>query len=257
MPSAKEHAIGLYLTGIRDGQPSAALDAHVGRKYIQHSTGVKDGREGFTEFFTSFIERNPDREVEVVRALQDGGKVFLHVRQSLNGGEAQWLTTDFFESDENGRIIEHWDVISALGGPNPSGRSVIDGPTEITDLDKTDENRRLVSDFINRILINRELDSVNKYIADDLYIQHNKEVGDGLASFWKHFSAPDCPLTYQELFMIVAEGNFVATLNRAKWEDQDLCQVDIFRIEDRMIVEHWDNSEPVPPKDEWANSGKF
>ena len=56
---------------------------------------------------------------------------------------------------------------------------------------------------------------------------------------------------------MVGEGNFVATLNRARWQTQDLCQVDLFRLEDGMIVEHWDSSEPVPPREEWVNTGKF
>jgi predicted SnoaL-like aldol condensation-catalyzing enzyme len=56
---------------------------------------------------------------------------------------------------------------------------------------------------------------------------------------------------------MVGEGNFVATLNRARWQTQDLCQVDLFRLEDGMIVEHRDSSEPVPPREEWVNSGKF
>ena len=35
--------------------------------------------------------------------------MFLHVYQSLNDGAAQWVTTDIFRSDADGRIVEHWD----------------------------------------------------------------------------------------------------------------------------------------------------
>lgn len=257
MTSPKQHAINLYMHGIRDGQPQKALDENTGAVYWQHSTGVADGKEGFLAFFEPFLERNPEREIEVVRALQDGSRVFVHVSQHLNGRQSSWVTTDFFESDGDGKIIEHWDVIAELKGTNPSGRTQIDGATDITDLDKTDENRALVAEFINRCLIRRDVNAMSSYINPDKYIQHNGEVGDGLAPFLSHFGVENCPLTYQELYLIVAEGNFVATLNRARWQDQDLCQCDIFRIEDGMIVEHWDNSEPVPPRADWANSGKF
>ena len=51
----------------------------------------------------------------------------------------------------------------------------------------------------------------------------------------------------------------MATLCRANWNDgkinQDYAQVDIFRIENGKVVEHWDNVEPVP--EENVNSGKF
>jgi len=257
MLSARENAIGLYMTGIRDGHPAAALDAHVGARYAQHSTGVKDGRDGFTEFFDDFIQRNDKREISVIRALQDDRHVFVHVHQSLNDGESEWVTTDFFDSDENGKIIEHWDVIDAFKAPNASRRTMIDGATEITDRHNTEANKALVATFIQTCLIDGQADRLGDFINEDLYLQHDPEVGDGLAEFRDLLAGPDREMTYQECFLIVGEGNFVATLNRARRQDQDLCQCDIFRIEDGKIVEHWNNSEPVPPKEEWANSGKF
>ncbi|MEO0342454.1 MAG: nuclear transport factor 2 family protein [Pseudomonadota bacterium] len=257
MTSARENAINLYMHGIRDGHPEDAVAAYTGDRYTQHSTGVADGQEGFIAFFKPFIKRNPIRDIQIVRALQDGPKVFVTAYQSLNNGESEWVTTDFFDSDETGKIIGHWDVIAPFMGANPSGRTQVDGLTKVTDIDKTEANRALVTAFIQTVLIDGKTDDVEAFINPDKYLQHNPEVGDGLDNFIAFWNAPNRPLTYQENFMTVAEGNFVATLNRARHEDQDLCQVDIFRVEDGLIVEHWDNSEPVPPKEEWANSGKF
>ncbi len=257
MASAKDNAINLYMHGIRDGNPREAVVVYTGDRYTQHSTGVADGQEGFIAFFEPFIARNPGRDIRIVRALQDGPHVFLQAYQNINDGEAEWITTDFFDSDADGKIVEHWDVIAPVIPANPSGRTQYDGPTEVIDRDKTAENKALVKGFIDTVLVNRQIDRAAEFINPDKYLQHNPEVGDGLDHFVALYGAADCPLSYQECFLAVAEGNFVATLNRAKYEDQDLCQVDIFRIEDRKIVEHWDNSEPVPPKEDWANSGKF
>ncbi len=257
MTTAKENAIALYMEGIRDGHSVEAVNKYTGARYTQHSTGVKDGKEGFIEFFEPFIARNPDRDIRILRAFQDGNKVFLQAYQNINKGEAEWVTTDFFDSDEDGKIIEHWDVIAPFKGENPSGRTQVDGPTEAQDLDKTEANRALVEEFIEVCLIGRNAEKLKDYISEDQYLQHNPDVADGLENFYNLWSQPNDPLSYQENFMTVAEGNFVATLNRARFEDQDLCQVDIFRVENGKIVEHWDNSEPVPPQEEWANSGKF
>lgn len=257
MSTAKDNAIGLYMDGIQDGRPREAVADYTGDRYTQHSTGVADGQEGFIASFEPFVERNPVREFKVVRSLQDGPFVFVQVYQNLNNGDAEWHTTDFFDSDENGKIVEHWDVIAEVTPPNPSGRTQFDGSTEVTDLHKTSENKKLVVDFVNTCLIGRDLSSISNFISDVTYLQHNPNASDGLESFVKFYGADDCLLSYQECFMVVAEGNFVATLNRARQDNQDLCQVDLFRIEDGKIVEHWDNFEPVPAKDEWANSGKF
>lgn len=257
MATAKQNAINLYMAGIQKGEPRKAIEAYTGARYTQHSTGVADGREGFIAFFEPFLQRNPVREFEVVRALQDGQHVFVQVYQNINNGEAKWLTTDFFDSDENGKIIEHWDVIAPIKPNNPSGRSQLDGPTEIADLDKTTDNKKLVLDFINTCLVGRELAQIADFIDPENYMPHNVERADGLDAFLEFFANEDCPLRYQECFLCVAEGNFVATLNRASWDDQDLCQTDLFRVENGKIVEHWDNSESVPPKAEWTNSGKF
>ncbi|MEM7330685.1 MAG: hypothetical protein AAF490_01245 [Chloroflexota bacterium] len=257
MSQKLENAKSLYLEGIRDGKAREAITKYTGVRYTQHSTGVKDGIEGFVEFFEPFIARNPKRDIQIIRGLEDGQYVFLHVYQSLNDGEAQWVTTDFFDTDENDKIIEHWDVISAYADSTPSGHTSIDGPTEITDLDKTEANKQLVRDFVRDVLEGVNPANIDKYISSETYIQHNAEVPDGLAPFKALALSEDRALMYKETVLLVGQGNFVATLSRATWDGQEVAQVDIFRIEDGMIVEHWDNSEPVPPKEEWANTGKF
>jgi len=260
MSQKKSNAISLYMEGIRDGNAREAVTKYTGDRYTQHSTGVRDGVEGLVEFFEPFIERNPKRDIQIVRSWEDGQHVFVHAYQSLNDGEWQWVTTDFFDTDENDKIIEHWDVIAAYEDQTPSGHTSTDGPTEITDLNKTEENKALVRNLIkDGLMRGGNPANLPNYISAEQYIQHNKEVPDGLEHFLKLASDPNRPLNYEEIVLLVGQGNFVATLCKANWNDgkinQDYAQVDIFRIENGKVVEHWDNVEPVPEKD--VNSGKF
>lgn len=252
-----DNAKALYLEGIRDGNARAAVEKYTGDRYTQHSTGVRDGVEGFVEFFLPFIERNPVRDIQIVRGFEDGQYVFIHAYQNINNGEAEWVTTDFFDTDENGLIIEHWDIIAPFHGSTPSGRTSVDGPTEITDLDKTEANKATVREMIAQVLIpGGDPHRVGEFIAEE-YRQHNPDVTDGLAPFKALATDPNTLLKYSEVVLCVGQGNFVATLSKATFDGKPYAQADIFRLEGGLIVEHWDNAEPIGPEEEWVNSGKF
>lgn len=255
-----ENAKSLYLEGIRDGHARAAVEKYTGDRYTQHSTGVADGVEGFVAFFEPFIERNPDRHIELVRGLEDGRYVFVHAYQELNGGEAKWVTMDLFDTDENDRIIEHWDVIAAWSDETVSGHTQIDGPGEIQDLHLTDSNKALVRDFVEVVLKNGDASRITDFVSTETYIQHNPLVGDGLdglGAFLTELADSGSFMRYEEIVHLVGSGNFVATLSRVNIGGQEMAVFDLFRVQDGLIVEHWDAMEPVPPREEWANSGKF
>ncbi len=197
----------------------------------------------------------PKKQVEIVRAWADGRYVFLHAVHRPNEGERAYVTTAFFDTDDEGEITEYREVIGELEGPNPSGRTQLDGATEITDLDRTEENKALVKAMLENCLFpGARPDRIEEYFAED-YLQHNPNVGDGLAIVRQLAQGENRQLTYDEIVLLVGRGNFVATLCKANWEGAPLAQVDILRLEDGKIVEHWDNSEPVLEDD--VNSGKF
>lgn len=257
MTAKLANATALYMEGIRDGNVRHAVETYTGDRYTQHSTGVRDGVEGFVEFFEPFVERNPARAIQVVRGWEDGRYVFVHAYQSLNEGESKWVTADFFDTDDDDRIVEHWDVIAEFAASTPSGHTSIDGPNEVIDLDRTQQNKALVRAMLEDLLMpGGDPENIGRYIAED-YIQHNAEIADGLAPFEAVVMAPGRTLWYQEIVLLVGQGNFVATLCRATWEGAEYAQVDIFRVQNGLITEHWDNVEPVPPPDELANGGKF
>jgi len=251
------NAVGLYKNAINGGNIDV-IDQYVGDRYTQHSTPVKDGRDGFREFFEDFLQRNPKRDIQIIRAIEEGQYVFLHAFQNLNDGKDQWVTMDFFDTDQNHKLIEHWDIIAEYSDKTPSGHTSVDGPTEVEDLDKTGENKALVQNMIRDVLMpGGNPYNIDQYISSETYIQHNRDVADGLEPFKALAINPGKPLVYDEIFLCVAQGNFVATLCRARWEGAPYAQADLFRVKDGMIVEHWDAAEAILPKEQWVNSGKF
>ena len=260
MGTRLNNATALYLEGINDGNYEEAINKYAGDRYRQHSTPVKDGKDGFIEFFADFVERTPERDIEIVRGFEDGQYVFLHAVQHLNNGESRWVTADIFDTDEQARLIEHWDIIGEWVDETVSGHTQIDGPTEPTDLDKTDENKALVAGFVNDVLKNGEFGKLTDYVSAETYIQHNPQVGDGLeglGAFVDSLAAQGLSMAYEEIHNVVGCGNFVAVLSKMNFAGTDMAVIDLFRVADGRIVEHWDVMEEILPVDQWVNSGKF
>jgi predicted SnoaL-like aldol condensation-catalyzing enzyme len=254
MNTALENATSLYLRAIGDGEYEEAIAAYAGDRYTQHSTPVRDGAEGFVDFFEGFVRRNPVRDIEIVRSFQDGRYVFLHVLQDLNHGEARYVTADIFDTDAQGRLIEHWDVIAEMAGPNASGRTPLDGPTEPDEDHDTGTSKAVVSGFLDEALSPPDLSRLPAFVASDC-AQHSAGVADGSAAWQRHLA--ETGLRYAERHLLVGQGDLVATLSKVISGGPDLAVVDLFRVHDGMVVEHWDVAEEIPPRSAWVNSGKF
>lgn len=256
-----ENAKKLYLEGIRDGDYEAAIEKYTADPYTQHSSIVKDGKEGFKEFFGGdFLKRNPDRDIRIVRCFEDGQYVFVHALQILNKGQYRYLTADIFDTNDEGKFIEHWDMIQEVEDPTVSGHSMWDGPTEMTDLDKTEENKKLVKTFLEDVLKGGQMDRLTEFISTETYIQHSPKVGDGLeglGAFVAKLAEEGKKMVYEEIHKVLGCGNFVVSLCKMSLGGKDTGVIDIFRIDNGKIVEHWDVMEEILPKEQWVNSGKF
>lgn len=225
-------------------------------KYIQHNLSVGDGLQGFGEV----MQHAPPQgfKANVIRAFEDGDYVFTHTEYDFFGPKAG---IDVFRF-EDGKIVEHWDNLLEVQKPNPSGRTQFDGATEITDLDKTEANKNTVKEFIEKVLLNHEMDKVATYINPTNYLQHNPAVADGLEGFgaaMQYFAENGLVMEYTKLHKVLGQGNFVLSLSEGKFgQGEHTAFYDLFRLENGQIVEHWDVIAPIPAKSEWKNdNGKF
>ena len=225
-------------------------------KYIQHNLGVADGLAGFGEVLHALPPNSA--KANTVRVFQDGDFVFTQTEYNFFGPKAGFDVFRF----EDGKIVEHWDNLTEITAPNPSGRTQFDGATEITDLDKTEANKNTVREFLEKVVINHEMDKLAVYINPKKYIQHNPVIADGLEGFgaaMKYFAENGLVMEFTKVHKVLGEGNFVLAMSEGKFgKGEHTAFYDLFRLENGQIVEHWDVIAPIPPKESWKNNnGKF
>jgi len=100
-------------------------------------------------------------------------------------------------------------------------------------------------------------DAVERYMGSR-YIQHNPRAADGPEAFigFVKWYRGEFPQLAVEIKRMIAEGDLVVTHGVIKTspEDRGTAAVDIFRLEDGKIVEHWDVLQPVPETAENDNT---
>lgn len=250
--SNKEKAVELLESlGTGDASSAAYINPN---KYIQHNLGVGDGMEGFGEVLKILPEGTYGK---VIRAFEDGDYIFAHSEYNFFGPKVGF---DIFRF-EDGLIVEHWDNLQEIATETASGRTQLDGPTEATDLDKTDANKAFIQNFVDDILFGGKMDKITDYISTETYHQHNPAVGDGLAAFGAASAAmaeAGTPMVYEKNHMLLGQGNFVLLASEGQFMGNYSSFYDLFRIDNGKIVEHWDTIETIPPQSEWKNeNGKF
>lgn len=109
----KQNVKAFYEMTFTGGQPRKAVELYVGDTYIQHNPHVENGTEGFIAYFERMAAEYPDKTIRFVRTLAEGDLVMVHTHQLWPGSE-DYATMDVFRCDENGKIVEHWDVMQVI-----------------------------------------------------------------------------------------------------------------------------------------------
>jgi len=114
---------------------------------------------------------------------------------------------------------------------------------------------------VTRALIKHEQVDFTKYINPANYTQHNPMVADGLegfGAFMGEMAKKGISMNYDKIHITVAEGNFVLTASEGSFGGKPQAFYDLFRLEDRLIVEHWDVIADMPgPGAAHNEAGKF
>lgn len=224
-------------------------------QYIQHNPQTEEGSEGLEELFKRLSETSP--RVNIVRAFEDGDYVFAHTEYDFARSN---IGFEVFRFDGE-HVVEHWDNIQQRAGPNPSGLTMIEGPTEAADHNLTEANRKTARDFIETVLVRRQFEQLERYIDGPDFIQHNPEMPSGVSAMRAALEARhgDGFVTqYTRLHRVLAEGNFVLSVSEGLRMGAPAAFYDLYRVSAGKLIEHWDTIENIPPRNVWKNdNGKF
>lgn len=86
---------------------------YVREDYIQHNPGLPSGRTALMETFREKFEKEKDFYLEIEHILIDGNMIAVHAKNIARDGTVKCKVVDFYR-EENGKLVEHWDVIQKL-----------------------------------------------------------------------------------------------------------------------------------------------
>ena len=110
----KRNVIAYYERVFNDHEPEDAVERYVGSEYIQHNPMAPDGSDAFIAFVRGYVEQFPQLRVEIKRAIAEGDLVMTHGLLKTSPDDRGTAAADIFRVDENGKIVEHWDVLQPV-----------------------------------------------------------------------------------------------------------------------------------------------
>ncbi len=145
------------------------------------------------------------------------------------------------------RIVLVLAAAAALAACAPDPASNGDGAMSRTA--EEEQNLALVLEMYNNVLIAMDADRVDDYLAED-YIQHSQLAPpgrDALKDFLRMIRR-ESPDAEQMIKRTLVDGNLVAVHLHVKRfpEDPGMAVVDLFRVADGKIAEHWEVIQDVP-----------
>jgi len=255
----KKETVGTFLGAVLKND-TVTLRELANADYIQHNPFIPTGLEPFIQMLPTLQENGTT--AENIRMFQDGNYVFMHNiwRNAAPFGADEMVSFDIIRLDEQGKVAEHWDAMTALVNETASGRTQTDGPTAAKDLDQTATNKAIARAMVEDILMGKNPDKIEDYISAEQYDQHNPGITDGLNGIIEAvqaLTAQNNMFKYTKIHKVLGEGNFVLTVSEGEWNGKQQVFYDLLRFENGKAVEHWDVIQEIPTENRANSNGMF
>ncbi len=113
-PEKNKQTVLAYLnTALNEKRPAEAVEKYGGSRYIQHNPQAPDGFEAFVQFVEGFTTQFPQLSLDIKRAVAEGDLVATHGLLKTSPEDRGTAAADFFRL-EDGKIVEHWDVLQPV-----------------------------------------------------------------------------------------------------------------------------------------------
>jgi predicted SnoaL-like aldol condensation-catalyzing enzyme len=112
----KRNVIEFYDLAFNKSKPREAVERYVGESYRQHNPEVPDGKDGFIWYFEKMARDYPGKKLMMRRVFAEGNYVIVHCWSRFPSwlGDDNFAAMDLFRLDDDGKIVEHWDVLQRI-----------------------------------------------------------------------------------------------------------------------------------------------
>ena len=230
----------------------SVVGKYVSPDYLQHNPTVGNGPADLQKLATTIHTQSPKAKFTTVRLVAEGDLVFQQDQIVTAPGATPRDDFDIYRV-ENGKLVEHWDVLESQPGGTANGNafaSELSKPaSDYAPASITAQDKGLVLDYLTGLTQDHETSIIDQDVAPSLY-QHDPTLADGSAALKQSYASLFAQYPYYgvQIAQVAAEGDLVAVHAHVRDTPSALGQavVYLFRVRDGKIVEEWDSTQNVP-----------
>jgi predicted SnoaL-like aldol condensation-catalyzing enzyme len=230
----------------------SVISEYVSPDYLQHNPTVGNGPAALQQLATTIHTQSPNAKFTTVHVVAEGDLVFQQDQIVTAPGATPLNDFDIYRV-ENGKLVEHWDVIESQPADTANGNtftSELSNPeSDYAPASITAQDESLVLDYLTGLAQDHETSAIDQDVAPSLY-QHDPTLADGSAALKQSYTSLFAQYPYYgvQIAQVAAEGDLVAVHAHVRDTPSELGQavVYLFRVRDGKIVEEWDSTENVP-----------